>query len=179
MIITIGGTLGSGKSTVAKLLSKKINYRHYSSGDFMRGLAEERKISLLELSKIAEKDKSIDLEIDERQIQLGRKEDNFVIDGRLSFHFIPDSIKIFLDASFEERAKRILADKIRKEHNVDLESTKAKMKTREESEKKRYKEYYNIDINDQNHYDLIIDTSNLTPEEVVNKILEFIKNKNL
>ena len=176
-IITIGGKPGSGKSTVAKLLAKKLNYGHYSSGNFMRDLAEERKISLLELSRIAEKNKSIDQEIDERQIELGRKEDNFVIDARLGFHFIPNSIKIYLDADFEERAKRILADKIRKEQNIDLQSTKENMKTREESEKKRYKGYYDIDPNDQGYYDLIIDTTSLTPEQAVDKILEFIKNK--
>ena len=89
MIITISGIAGSGKSTVAKLLAKKLNYKHYSIGDFMRQIAKERKLTLLELSKQAEKDNSIDKELDKKQIELGKTKDNFVIDSRLGFHFCP------------------------------------------------------------------------------------------
>ena len=174
-IITIAGTVGSGKSTAAKLLAKKLGYKHYSMGDFQREIAEERGISLLELSKMEERDRSIDEEVDQRQIKLGREEDNFVIDSRLGFHFISNSVKIFLDASFEERAKRILADKIRKEHNVNLENTKKNMKVRKTSEQKRYKKYYNLDPYDKKHYDLIVDTTSISAEEAVDKIIEFTK----
>jgi cytidylate kinase len=178
-IITISGTVGAGKSTAAKLLAKKLNYEHYSSGDFMREMAEERKISLLELSKEAEKDRGIDEEIDARQIELGQMEDDFVIDGRLSFHFIPDSIKVFLDADFEERAKRVLSDNIRKECNVTLISTKENMKKREASEKKRYKEYYSLDYTDKKIYDLVIDTTKKTPEQVIEEIIKFVKKRSI
>jgi cytidylate kinase len=177
MIITIGGTAGSGKSTAARLLAKKLGYKHYSMGDLQREIAEENGVSLLELGKLEEKDRSIDEEVDQRQIELGRTEDNFVMDARLGFHFIPGSVKIFLDADFEERAKRILADTIRKEHNITLKSTKRGMEIRKASEKKRYKEYYNLDPYDKKHYDLIVDTTSITPEEAVGKILEFIRKK--
>lgn len=175
MIITISGTPGSGKSTVGKLLAKKLGYKRYSSGDFMRDMAERMKISLLELSKQAETDRSIDEEIDRRQIELGKTEDDFVIDGRLSFHFIPNSVKIFLDAEIKERAKRIYKDRVRQEANVTLENTEQNIKTREESEKKRYLEYYNLDPYDKKHYDLIIDTTNLNPEQAVERIIKFIQ----
>jgi len=82
-----------------------------------------------------------------------------------------------LDADFEERAKRILSDKIRKEHNVNLENTKENMKIRKASEQKRYREYYNIDPYDKNNYDLVIDTTKIDPEEAAEKILEFVKKK--
>ena len=180
MRITIGGTAGSGKSTVAKLLARKLGYKHYSMGDFQREIAEEKKISLLELGKLEEENRSLDEEVDQRQIDLGRNDDDFVIDARLGFHFIPNSVKIFLDADFKERAKRILADIIRKEHNVNLENTKKNMKIRKASEQKRYKKYYDIDPYDKSHYDLVIDTTSITPEEVVEKILGFVKkNSNL
>ena len=51
MIITISGTPGSGKSTVAKMIATKLGFKHYSTGDFMRQMAKERGISLEELSK--------------------------------------------------------------------------------------------------------------------------------
>ena len=175
MIITISGTPGSGKSTVAKLLAKKLNFKHYSSGEFMRDMAEEKNMGLLNLIRLAEKDRSIDEEIDQRQIGLGRTKDNFVIDSRLGFHFIPKSKKIFIDADFEERAKRIFCDTIRKEHNVNLKSTKQNIRIREISEKKRYKKYYELDPYKKSNYDLVIDSTNKTSEQVVEEIIKFLK----
>ena len=175
MIITISGTPGSGKSTVGRVLAKKLGYKHNSSGDFMKDMAEERKISLLELSKQAEVDRSIDEDIDRKQIEIGKNEDDFVIDGRLSFHFIPNSVKIFLDAKLKERAGRIYKDRVRQEENVTPENTQQNIKTREESEKKRYLEYYKLDPYDKKHYDLVVDTTNMTPEQAVEKIIKFIQ----
>ena len=175
MKITIGGAPCSGKSTVGKLLAKKIGYNYYYIGGIQRDIAEEKKISMLELGELEEKDPSLDMEVDQRQIDIGRNEDDFIMDGRLSFHFVKDSIKIFIDADFEERAKRILADRIRKELNVDLENTKENINKRVESEKKRFKEYYHVDPFDKGNYDLVLDTTDLTPEEAVEKIMKFIK----
>jgi CMP/dCMP kinase len=177
MIITIAGKAGAGKSTVAKLIARKLNLTHYSTGDFMRDIAEENKIDLLELSKRAEKDRSIDEELDQRQIELGNKKENFIIDGRLSWHFIPKSIKIFIDARLDIRAERIYHDTVRREHNVSLETTKKKLKERENSEQKRYKEYYNLNPHDHKNYDLVVDSSNIDQDEVTKRILEFVKDK--
>ena len=105
MIITISGKPGSGKSTIAKELAKKLKLKHFSIGDFMREMAKDKNISLLELSELSEEDKSIDKELDNKQIQLGKREDNFIIDSRLGFHFIPNSVKIFLEVEIKESAK--------------------------------------------------------------------------
>ena len=53
VIITVSGRPGSGKSTVAKSLAAKLNLDHVSAGDFMREMAAERNITVLELSAIA------------------------------------------------------------------------------------------------------------------------------
>ena len=174
MIITISGIAGSGKSTVAKLLAKKLSYKHYSIGDFMRQIAKERSLTLLELSKEAEKDQSIDRELDKKQIELGKKEDNFVIDSRLGFHFIPKSKKIFLEVDINEAANRILKEKREHEQYKDIQESLEKIKTRINCEDKRYKSYYNMDYHDKKHYDVIIDTTNIRPEEVVKRALEGI-----
>jgi len=174
MIITISGIAGSGKSTVAKLLAKKLNYNHYSIGDFMREIAKERNISLLELSKQAEEDKTIDKELDKKQIELGKTEDNFVIDSRLGFHFIKDSKKIFLDVNLNEAAKRILKEKRQHEQYKDIQESIEKIKKRIKSEDKRYRGYYNLHYHDRKNYDLVIDTTELKPEEIVDEILKTI-----
>lgn len=179
MIITISGTPGSGKSTAAENIAKKMKFRHYSTGNYMRKMAEKRGISLLELGRLAEKDKSIDKELDRWQKELGEKKDNLVIDARLGFYFIPDSIKVFIDADIKERARRIYSDKVRKETNISIGDAMKKIKQRQDSERKRYKKYYGIDPWKRSNFDQIVDSTKLTKEEVVENILNFIKNKKL
>ena len=175
MIITISGKAGSGKSTIAKELAKKLNLKHYSIGDLMRQLAKEKNISLIELSKLAEKDDSIDTELDKKNIEL-RNEDKFVIDGRLTAYVSPYSdLKVFLDCKDKVRAGRILKDKRSEEKSKNINSLIKKINQREESERKRYKKLYNVDYYDKKLYNLIIDTTNLSIKEVVEKIMEAIK----
>ena len=178
MIITISGKAGSGKSTIAKMLSKKLKLRHYSVGDVMRKMYYEKEITLLELNKLAEKDKAIDLELDSRLKKLGKTEDNFVIDGRLTAFFIPHAnARIFLDADDKVRAQRILKDKRHHEKSESLKEMLSSIETREKSEKKRYKKYYNVSYTDRKLYNCIIDTTKLSPNRVVERIIKFIRKK--
>ena len=176
MRIAISGKAGTGKSTVAKLLSEKLKLKHYSIGDLMRAMASEKKISLLELNKIAEKDKSVDFELDNKLKDLGKKKDSFIVDGRLTAFFIPHAdIKVFLEADEDVRAERILNDKRQHEKSKNLKEAISNIKKREESEKKRYKQYYGVDYLDKRLYNLVIDTTTLSAEKVVGRIMEFIK----
>lgn len=179
MIITISGLPGSGKSTVARIVASELNLAHHSGGEFMRKEAEDRDISLIELGKLAEEDRSIDEELDQWQMHLGRTEDYFVIDSRLGFHFIPNSIKIFLKADKEIIAKRVFAEDVRQENNISEKSTLEKLNQREESEKKRYKEYYDLDYTNESNYELVIDTTNISAQEAADKIIEFVKKNKL
>jgi len=175
MIITISGKAGSGKSTVAKQLAKKLNLKHYSIGDFMRQIAKERNVSLNELSKLAEKDKSIDTALDKKSIDL-REENNFVIDGRLTAHFIHYAdLKIFLDCNDKVRAQRIQKDERKDEKSESINELIKKIKQREQSERKRYEKLYKIDYYDENLYNLMIDTTNLSINEVIEEILKAVK----
>jgi|TARA_Y100000310_G_scaffold126463_1_gene125337 cytidylate kinase len=174
MIITISGKAGSGKSTAAKELAKKLKLKHYSIGDLMRQIAKEKNMSLNELSKSAEKDKSIDLALDKKQIELRNKTD-FVIDGRLTAYFIPyANLKVFLECNDKVRAERILKDKREDEKSKSINELTKKIKKREQSERKRYKKLYNVDYYDKKLYDLIIDTTNLSINGVLEKIIKSI-----
>ena len=176
MIITISGKAGSGKSTVAKLLAENLSIRHYSIGDLMRAMAAEKGISLMELNNLAEKDKSIDFGLDNKLKELGKTKDNFVVDGRLAAFFIPKAeVRVFLETDDRVRAERILKDKREHEKSSDIDEMTEKIRKREESEKKRYLKYYNVNYLDKKLYNLKIDTTKLTPNQVVDKIMDFVK----
>ena len=178
MRITISGKAGSGKSTVAKLLSEKLKLKLYSIGDLMRVMAQEKRITLLEFNKLAEKNKSIDFELDNKLKELGKAKDNFIVDGRLTAYFIPYAeVKVFLDADDKVRAKRILKDKRHKGEGKGIKEITSVIKKREDSEKKRYKKYYGVNYLNKKLYNYVIDTTNLSVNDVVEKIMKFIKSK--
>lgn len=137
----------------------------------MREMAEERGMSILELSQSAERYDSIDREIDERTVRIAEESDDLVMDARLGWHFIPKSFKVFLDVRPGVAARRIYeARRDSERENVDLETTREAIDSRTLSERNRYLEYYGLDYTDPEHYDLVIDTSDRSIAEVVAEI---------
>jgi cytidylate kinase len=176
VIITLSGRPGSGKSVVASRLARRLGMAHASAGDFMRAMARERGMSILELSHLAEEDDSIDEEIDARTVRLAETTDDLVIDARLGWHFVPSSVKVFLEVRPEVAALRIYeARRGTERENVDLETTRRAIGERTESERERYLGYYGLDYADHEHYDLVVDTSELTVEEVVDRIVGHVR----
>lgn len=176
MIITISGRPGSGKSAVAKRVAEELELRHVSAGDFMREMAAERGMSILELSRSAEERESIDHEIDARTAQLAEESDDFVMDARLGWHFAPRSLKVFLEVRPEVAARRIFDAGRGSEHeNITLEDTERAITRRTESEKKRYLAYYGLDYTDHSHYDLVVDTSDRNIDQVVAVIVSHVE----
>jgi len=178
MIITISGLPGSGKSTVGKMLAEKLGYRFYSVGDLRGKWALEKGMTINELNELGENEEWTDKKADECQTEIGKRDDNLVIDGRLAFHFIPNSFKVFLAVDPDEGARRIFKDNSGKrsdEKKVGLKQLRSGLEERIKSDEKRYKKYYGLDFRDKGHYDLVIDTTRLEPDEVVSKILKAIK----
>ena len=77
MIISISGTPGAGKSTVAPMLADKLGYKRYYMGGLRREAARKRGLTIEEYNKLGETDPSTDLEVDRYQEELGKKENNF------------------------------------------------------------------------------------------------------
>jgi CMP/dCMP kinase len=179
MIIIISGKAGSGKSTVAKLVATKLGIKRYSSGDFQRELAKERGITIKELGELEAKDPQLDMIVDKKQEVLGQKENDFVMDTWLGAKFIPHSIKVFLDANQDVRAKRIFNDKSNKQRldseKLDsFEETKSNMIGREKVNIERWKRYYDFDYTDYQHYDLVINTNDKSVDQVVDEIYQYV-----
>jgi len=175
MKITISGAVGSGKSTVSKILAEKLGYKRYSMGDFMRQIAVKRDMNIMEISKRAEADPTIDEELDKTQEDIGRKEKDFIMDSRLGFHFIPDSLKIFLNVDVKEAAKRIFNQGRKEERYTSIKEAERYVKKRMQSENMRYKEYYGLDFPKREYFDLILDTTSKSPEEIAKDILKHVK----
>lgn len=174
-IITIAGKPGSGKSTTAKKLASDLNYNHFSSGDFFRQVGLDKGLDIISLTALAEKDKSIDELTDQKVREMGEKE-NIIVESRLAFHWIPDSFKVYLDLDADTCAERMFKDlesnasRKESENCRTLEEMKEKLKVRFASEKKRYMEMYGVDPQDLSQYDLVINTSANTIEEVSEEI---------
>ena len=179
MIITVAGQPGSGKSTLAKNLAKALGLKHHSTGEIWREIAKERGTTPLKLNKVAESDESIDLELDKRTEKLGKREDNFVMDSRMAWHFIPKSVKIFVKTDLGVVAERIFKDRRKDEkENTSLEKTLENLKSRMESERQRYLKLYGVDYLDGKNYNLVIDNSDASIEETLEKALAFVKSRN-
>lgn len=181
MIITITGHAGSGKSTVAQILSESLNLKRYYIGQIRRDMAREKGMTIEELNQVGENENWTDKLVDDYQQQLGLTEDNFIIEGRTSFYFIPNSFKIFLTVSPHEGARRIFTSlgtdgKRRNEGEPQsLEETGAEIARRWESDCRRYQKYYGLDINDFNQYDLVLDATTDSAQKIAEKIIEKLK----
>lgn len=181
MIITLTGLPGAGKSTIAKLLSEKLGFPWYSMGDLRGKLAQERGMTIDEFNHLGETESFTDEDIDKYQTKLGQEQDRLIIDGRLSWHFIPNSLKVFLDVDEQEAARRIYdaaKNGLRKDEKPfsSEENVKERVHARLASDQKRYQQYYQLDYLDRSNYDLVIDTTHLTPEQIVQTILDKIPN---
>jgi len=171
--ITISGTPGSGKSTVGRLLSEKIGLKYVYSGDLFRKTAKKYNMSLEEFGSYCETHKEVDKELDDYQLEILRN-GNVIVEGRIAGWIahrnnIP-ALKVILDADIETRVGRIV-----NRESGDVEKRKQEMLNREKNEALRYKNYYNIDLKDDSIYDLVIDSADKTPDEILDIITKKIK----
>ena len=181
MLITIGGKAGSGKGTIAKLLAKKLKYEIISIGDMRRKLAEEMGINIYEFNKLGdnpENAQEFDIKYEEYQKQIPLT-DNIILDSRLGFYVQPKAFKILLEVDEKVASKRILGANRETDHFKTPEDALKEVQERNLNDKTRYKKLYNIDVRNYKNYSLVIDTSERTPEEILDIVLNEFKNRQL
>lgn len=178
MHITITGNLGSGKSTVARILSEKYNFEVYSTGKIQREIAKQMNLSTLELNQLMMSDRSYDHMIDDETARISRenKDKNIIFDSRLAWHFAEYSFKVFVSVSLDVAAERIMNDQRGTvEKYSSLEEARRLLAERARTESIRYKDIYNLNYMDFSNYDLIIDSTYSDPETIADIIMEEAK----
>lgn len=176
-IISISGELASGKGTVSKLLAKELDYTIYRNGEYARKLAKDRGLDITSFNEYLTKHPEIDLQIEKSAAEYAKEHNNFIIDARLGWYAVPNSFKVYLIIDTDIAAQRAYNDPNRKDTEKfdTLEEQKADMIRRYNMENDRYFKLYGVHKEDKSNYDLVIDTSSKTPDEVKDAILDGYK----
>ncbi len=177
MIITFSGLNGAGKTVTSKLLADRLGWQWHGAGMFMRQLAKKKGMTISEFDAFVKQNPDIDKELDQQISLLADKNESLVVDGRLAWYFLPSSIKIFLTASEDVRVKRVFAVGREREVYSSYEESKHLLQKRIDITRNRWMQLYGINGYDENNFDIVIDTSNHTPEDTVNEILSRIQDQ--
>lgn len=162
--VAISGKSGCGNTTVSTLLSEKLGVKliNYT----FRQLAAEKGLTLAQVIENAKTDDQYDVYVDNHQVELAKAEP-CVLGSRLAIWMLKEAdLKVYLFASDDTRAGRIL-----NREGGDLQQIKDFTSMRDSEDSKRYMKLYNIDNNKYDFCDMIIDTANYNPEQIVDLIL--------
>ena len=174
MQIAFSGKLGSGKSTVCKILNEKYGYEIYSTGTIQRKVAEEMGITTLELNKRMATDPALDHVIDDAVVKISRERagDKLIYDSRMAWHFAECTFKVYMYVDPTVAAKRVLeADRGDVEKYASVEEAREMLIARSVEENKRFKDIYGVDNFNYINYDIIIDSTSATPEQIAEAIV--------
>lgn len=170
----MAGDLGSGKSTVAEMICEKLSYPIHRNGDYFRKLGVEMGLSVTEFNEYVKAHPEIDNQIENSARRAADENEELVIDARLGWYSVPESFKVYLTVDINEAARRAFNDPKRKasEKFETVEEQKADLEKRFSLENERYFNLYGVHKEDKSNYDFILDTTNITREEVAKKVIE-------
>ena len=179
VVIAISGRAGSGSSTIGRMLAKKLGLDFFSLGQYFKEIRSRTdKSNIDKTTKITKyfgtkEGSGIDIhnKLDKYQVEKAKK-GNIVNEGKIAIFILKDltDYKIWLTASDEKRAQRYC-----KREKISLKDSLNLIKKKDILEKKNFMDIYGIDHeNQKNDANLIIDTSNRTPNEVIKIILKKI-----
>lgn len=164
MIIAISGLSGSGKTTVGKKLADELGFKLIAPT--FKDLATKEGISLMEFQKKAEKDPEIDKKFDHilKEMATG----DCVVATWLGPWILEADYKIKVFCPIDIRTKRLA-----KRDGLSIETAKKHIVERDNDNRKRYKKIYGIDIDNDDIFDVILNSAKSDPERLV-KIIKGI-----
>lgn len=173
-IITITGDHASGQGTLSNKLQEKLNYEIYRNGLYVRNLAKEKGMSITEFQVYLNEHPDLDKQIEKSAADYANTHDNLIVDAKLGWYVIPKSFKVYLKVDIDVAVKRAFEDVARKntEPFSNIDEAREKIIYRHTQETKRWQAEYGVNRDDMSNYDLVIDTTNLNPEEICSVVLE-------
>lgn len=175
MLISITGRLGSGKSTICGILKERYGFEIFSTGTINREFARSLGITTLELNERLKEDPELDKQIDGTvtRLSIEKKDEKLIFDSRMAWHFAKDTFKIFLTIDPMVAAERVMNNQRGAEEHYDsVEDACAGLVKRGNVERERFIQIYGVDYFDHSNYDLIVDTTSRTPDDIVSIIIE-------
>lgn len=172
-IITISGNIAAGKSEIAEILASTLNMEVYSASQSYRELARQYGMSLVDFNQYVQDKPEFDKQVEEKTAEFVKNKDNLIIDARLGWYVVPEAFKVSVRSSLDIASKRLnmfSASRGKEEKYDSIEDARQAIISRETAERERYKKQYRIDLDDENNYDFVIDSSVKEPIEVANEI---------
>ena len=157
-IITMAGDIASGKGTVTSLLKEELGYEIYKNGEYVRKLAKDMNMSIVEFQEYLNQHEEIDREVEKSASIYAKEHDNLIIDARLGFYAVPHSFKVYLKVDLREAARRAYNDSLRKDTEIynSIEDAMRDIKYRYDQENMRYLKTYNVKRDDMNNYEAFV-----------------------
>lgn len=164
-----------GKTEVASKLAKKLGYDLYKASESFRQLARDNNMDLVKFNEYVKSNPDIDKSIEAKTKEVIDSSNEIVIDARLGFYLTNSAFRVYMMADEAVAAARLFeAAKSRGKEESYLNEQQAReaIKIREGSEQERYLKLYGVDIHNLDNYDYVIDTTNLSSDEVALKIIK-------
>jgi len=173
--ITISGKICTGKSSLFKNLADKLHWPTFSTGNYFRRYTKKYK---LDLNMAEEQTDSLAKMIDGKVKKMLNKSGYLIVDSWLAGIMaddIADVLKVLLVAKNTIRYSRFA-----KRENISFAEAKRLVDQRDKSWFTKVSTiYHRRDFFNKNHYDLIVDTSDLNKRRAVAMVLKKIKKINL
>ena len=182
--ITISGRIGSGTTTLALGLSKKLGWKLLEGGALFEKIHKELKLSQ---TMVSGRPDHFDLEYEEKVKSMLKNENNHIIQSHLAgfdAQGIPGVFKILVicEDSQGNDKQEIRIDRLINRDKISIEEAKAEVLEREKQHLAKWQRLYaNSDQNwvywDKRYYDLVINTYSHNQEETLKIALEKIRYK--
>lgn len=171
--ITISGKICSGKTALLKRLQKMLNWPSFIAGQLFRDFAKKHCLSLEEAGEQSERlTKEVDYKV--RDMLHGKR--HLIVDGWMSGLMAnkqPDVLKVLLICKDDIRYKRFA-----KREKISFSEAKKRVEKRQNSWFDKIKKIHKISkqaLNNERNYNLVVDTSYITPQAVLKKVLDTLK----
>ena len=168
--IAISGPIAAGSTSTAKLLSEKLKIPYKVAGNFFRDYMQKHNIPLPEKEKVPDE---VERKVDSELSDLIASKKPIIIDGLYIAYFasnMPHVLKVLLTCDEKVRINRALT------RTHTHKETAQDVKRRDQAHDAKFRKLYaNENFLDPKFFDLIIDTTNTTKEEVIAKILDKYK----